>query len=98
MTQEELANVCGCSSNHLSAVENGDNKPSLELIVTIASVLDCSMDFLFKDHSQTCSNYMIEAQIVPKLEKCTYHDLKHIGRVIDEMLEYRDGLLTTAQV
>ena len=98
MTQEELAVACGCSSNHLSAIETGDNRPSLELIVTISTVLKCSLDFLFMDHSKKCSIYMIETQIVPKLEKCTYYDLKHVDRFIDEMMEYRDGLLAPAKV
>lgn len=98
MTQEELAIACGCSGNHLSAIETGKHKPSLELIVTIATVLECSIDSLFMDHGRKCSTYMIEAQIVPKLEKCTYHDLKHVDRFIDEMMEYRDGLLAPAKV
>lgn len=98
MTQEELSIACGCSGNHLSAIETGKHKPSLELVLTIATVLECSMDSLFMDQSRKCSTYMINTQIVPKLEKCTYHDLKHIDRVIDEVIEYRDGLLATAQV
>lgn len=98
MTQEELAIACGCSGNHLSAVETGKHKPSLELVVTIAAVLECSIDSLFMDHTRKCSTYMIDTQIVPKLEKCTYHDLKHIDRFIDDMVEYRDGLLAPAKV
>lgn len=97
MTQEELAIACGCSGNHLSAVETGKHKPSLELVVTIATVLECSIDSLFVDHTRKCSTYMIDTQIVPKLEKCTYHDLKHLDRIIDEMIEYRDGLLAPVQ-
>ena len=44
MTQEELALACGCTSNHLSAVETCDHRPSLDLIVRIATTLDSSID------------------------------------------------------
>ena len=44
MTQEEVAQACGCSNNHLSAVEGGINKPSLELVIRLATVLDSSAE------------------------------------------------------
>lgn len=31
ITRADLSDICGCTSNHLSAVENGTNKPSLEI-------------------------------------------------------------------
>lgn len=35
ITQNKLAEICGCSSNHISAVENGTNRPSIELIIML---------------------------------------------------------------
>jgi len=98
MTQEELSVACGCSENHLSAIETGKNKPSLELVFAIATVLECSMDSLFADYRQSSSSYVIDTLIVPKLEKCTSQDLMHINKVIDETLEYRDNILATTKV
>lgn len=98
MTQEELAMACGCSSNHLSAIETGDHKPSLELIVNIAAVLESSIDFFFADFVPQNPSYIIETRILPKLESCSSHDLHHIERVIDGVLEYRDVLLTAEKV
>ena len=98
MTQEELSVACGCSDNHLSAIETGKHKPSLELVVTIASVLECSMDSLFVDYTRPSSSYVIDTLIVPKLEQCTYQDLMHINKVIEDTLEYRDNILAASKI
>lgn len=45
LAQDVLASQCGCTKNHLSAVEIGKCKPSLELVIKIASILDSSVDF-----------------------------------------------------
>lgn len=98
MTQEELSVVCGCSGNHLSAIETGKHKPSLELIVTIATVLECSIDSLLLDYNVKCSDYAIQMHIVPKLKSCSYHDLKYIEKFIDDTIEYRNGLIAPAKL
>ena len=45
MTQDDLASICNCSSNHLSAIENGVNKPSLEMMMKISVALDKCLDY-----------------------------------------------------
>ena len=98
LTQDELASQCGCTRNHLSAVETGECKPSLELIVKIASILDSSVDFFIMDSPHVNTRYIINHQIAPKLESCTSRELSLINRALDEILKYRDALLSTEQV
>lgn len=98
MTQEELALACGCTSNHLSAVETGDHRPSLDLIVRIATTLDSSIDHFLMDSPSANPKYIINEHIAPKLEKCSVQDLQFIDRTIDEVLKYRDILLAVEQV
>ena len=97
LTQDELAAQCGCTRNHLSAVETGESKPSLELIVRIASILDSSVDFFIMDSPHVNTRYIINHQIAPKLESCTSRELSLINRALDEILKYRDALLSTGQ-
>lgn len=49
MTQACLASVVEISTQHVSNIENGKTKVSLEKIVDIANALDCSVDELLCD-------------------------------------------------
>ena len=97
LTQDELAVQCGCTRNHLSAVETGECKPSLDLIVKIAAVLDSSVDFFIMDSPHVNTRYIINQQIAPKLEACTSRELTLINRALDEILNYRNALLGVEQ-
>jgi transcriptional regulator with XRE-family HTH domain len=97
LTQDELAAQCGCTRNHLSAVETGECKPSLDLIVKIAAVLDSSVDFFIMDSPHVNTRYIINQQIAPKLEACTSRELTLINRALDEILNYRNALLGAEQ-
>lgn len=92
ITQEKLAQECGCVSNHLSAVETGACRPSLELIAKIATVLDSSIDYFLMDTPCANPKYIINSRIAPKLEACTARDLQYIEQMIDTLLVYRDGI------
>ena len=97
LTQDELASQCGCTRNHLSAVETGECKPSLDLIVKIAAALDSSVDFFIMDSPHVNTRYIINQQIAPKLEACTSRELTLINRALDEILNYRNALLGVEQ-
>lgn len=97
LTQDELAAQCGCTRNHLSAVETGECKPSLDLIIKIAAVLDSSVDFFIMDSPHVNTRYIINQQIAPKLEACTSRELTLINRALDEILNYRNALLGVEQ-
>lgn len=52
MTQEELAEALNVSLEHLSKMERGKRKPSIDLIVAMACYFHVSTDYLLmgKDH------------------------------------------------
>lgn len=95
LTQEEVALACGCTSNHLSAVETGSHKPSLDLIIKLASVLNSSVDYFLMDTTHANQQYLINSRIAPKLGGCSNHELQFIERLIDELLTYKSGLLAS---
>ena len=49
MSQAKLAEAAEVSTQHISNIENAKTKVSLEKLVDIANVLDCSMDELMCD-------------------------------------------------
>lgn len=94
MTQEELADKCGCSSNHLSAVENGTNRPSVELIIRISAILNESVDYFLMDNPHAHPQYIIDKHIAEKLSQCTAPTLQVINTLLDGMLEYQQNVIT----
>ena len=49
MRQYDLAEKCDCCDSHLGQIENGNNTPSLELLVKIANALSVTVDQLLAD-------------------------------------------------
>lgn len=49
MTQRELAKQINCTMQHISAIERGTKQPKLETLISIANVLDASVDFLIQN-------------------------------------------------
>ena len=96
LTQDELALSCGCTSNHLSAIENGA-KPSLDLIVRLAAVLDTGVDYFLSDTPHAHPRYFINSRIAPKLERCTARDLQYIEFIIDELLKYKEEIISSTK-
>ena len=46
MTQEQLAEAVGVGTTHISHIETGNGIPSLQTLIDIINVLDCSADEL----------------------------------------------------
>ncbi len=59
--QEDLAEQCHCSVSHIGHIENGQGKPSLEMIVIIADSLDVTVDqLLSKNYKNPTAVYLRE--------------------------------------
>lgn len=50
MTQENLAELCDCSIGHIGHIENGNNKPSLDIALKIANALCITIDQLMVEN------------------------------------------------
>lgn len=94
LTQNDLASICNCSSNHLSAIENGINKPSLEMMMKISVVLDKSVDYFLMDSSHVSKAYLIDDQIIDRLNKCDTTTLQFIVSFIDDITAYKDEIIS----
>ena len=49
LTQKELAEKLGCTSQHISAIERGVKTPTLETFVTLCNVLRVQPNLLLRD-------------------------------------------------
>lgn len=46
ITQEQLAEMCNLSVTHISRIENGHRRPSLDVLISIADILGTTIDGL----------------------------------------------------
>ena len=82
LSQEQLAELIGISTTHMSHIETANTKLSLPVFVEIARVLEVQMDsLLYDDPKDSVSNAVSEITAV--LESC---DSKQ-ARVITEMVK-----------
>lgn len=93
MTQACLASICGCSNNHLSAIETGVNKPSIEMIMKISIALDKSVDYFLMDAPHVCPTYLIQEEIGEKLSRCDVMSLQWVNQMLDTVLEYQSKIV-----
>lgn len=61
-TQAEIAAACGCDPKHLSAIENGRKKPSIELLMKLSKALNVTTDYILQD-SEYISDVAVEIKI-----------------------------------
>ena len=59
-TQEELAELAGCSDRHIGKIENAQNIPSLEMAAAIADALKVDIDRLRHGDQPERTDYFIQ--------------------------------------
>lgn len=84
LTQNKLAELLDISNNHLSAIENGKEKPSLEKFVTLCDLLKTTPDFLLLGMLHPCN---VSQNISDNLRLCNAEDIKLAGQIVELMVE-----------
>lgn len=90
ITQEDLAEKVDITSVHLSRIENGRGKPSIDLCDAICAVLNCELPNLFSDITTDSPNYQNEKVIElfracsPKMKPRALNILKELAEISDE--------------
>lgn len=90
ITQEELCEKCGCTTSHLSRLENGKAGVSLELLFKLSLELEKSMDYFIMDTPYVGPNIKINQAIAGKLSDCTPQSLDFVERILDIVLEQQN--------
>lgn len=81
LTQRDLAELVCCNPSHISNIENGYTKVSLDLLLAIANALDTSIDSLLKDqYKDTLKS--IDTEIIKAFAECDDSKKEMILRII----------------
>ena len=78
-TQAALAEKLDVSVGFISQIERGITKPNLEMLASIASVVDCDIADLVSDTKVTTKNYMMDefnelySKLLPSERKLLYN-------------------------
>ncbi len=71
LTQEQVSTMIGCTSKHISAVETGNTRPSIELLIALSNVLDVTVDHLLMDDSRINPSYVLDVEMRTRAEEMT---------------------------
>lgn len=82
MTQENLAEMVGCNTSHISNIENDHTKVSLNVLLAIANSLGTSIDLLLSDQYQDPS-LALDHEIARALKDCDIHKKEKILKIIE---------------
>ena len=84
LKQSDLAELLDISNNHLSAIENGKQKPSMDTFMAICEKLAVTPDYLLLGIIHASN---IPQNIVEKLRLCNQEDLDLIEKITEFMVE-----------
>ena len=88
--QAELAERLNISNNHMSSIENGRQKPSLDIFIQICNLLNVTPDYLLLGSMHA---YNIPQDIIDKLRLFNQSDIELAGDFI-ELLVKRNNKAT----
>ena len=81
LTQEYLADAIGCNVSHISNIENNHTKVSLNVLFTIATTLDVTIDYLLSD--QCVENAKsIDQEILNSIKNFSDEEKEQLLRII----------------
>lgn len=89
--QAELAEALEISNNHMSSIENGRQKPSLDTFIGICRCLNVTPDYLLLG---TMHAYNIPQDISDKLRLCNQSDIE-LAKDFIELLVKRNSTNNT---
>lgn len=83
LSQSKLAESLDISNNHMSAIENGREKPSMDKFIHICDLLKTTPDFLLLGSIHPNN---IPLNICDNLRLCSSEDIKLAGEMIELMV------------
>ena len=87
--QAVMAEALDISNNHMSSIENGRQKPNLDIFIGICKHLNVTPDYLLLGSMRS---YNIPQDILDKLHLCTQPDIE-LARDFIELLVKRNSPL-----
>ena len=88
--QTVLAETLGISNNHMSSIETGKQKPSLDIFINICIQLNVSPDYLLLG---TIHSNNVPRDISEKLRLCSPPDIELVRDFIDILIKRNNSAL-----
>lgn len=88
MTQEQLGEASTLSAVHISHIENGSTKLSLEALLNICGALQVNPDKILLDSVYTAKEHLHD-EIASLLKSCSDKEISIISKLIRVYLEER---------
>ena len=85
-SQAELASKIGVSNPHISNIERGRTKVSLQTLVDIANALDITLDEIMCDNVTEAKGIYIK-DIAEEINTCNSEDMKIVFDVVKTLVE-----------
>lgn len=82
LTQDNLAELVGCNTSHISNIENNHTKVSLNVLLAIANALDTSIDYLLSEQYEN-SALALDNEIKRALADCDNHKKEKLLKIIE---------------
>lgn len=87
MTQAELAERIDTNQKHLSRIEGGYHRCTLDLIVAIAKALDVSVDYLIADYADSSNPSTVQV-IIDEIKGMTPKQLEMLQENIKTIKKF----------
>jgi len=87
ITQRDLAKRLNVTAHHLGGIENGYEKPSLDLFRLLIEVLDIQTDSIF--HPEMCQKNVVLADIVLYVFKCDDVEYAEFITTIGSLVQFK---------
>ena len=81
LTQENLAEMIGCFTSHISNIENNHTKLSLNVLLAIANALNTSIDYLLCNQLNNTES-ALDNEILKALQDCDDSKKEKILKII----------------
>lgn len=81
LSQQELSNLTGYSMVHISHVETGSTKASIEAIIKISSALNCTPNDILCDNMNNAKPVFLN-ELSEQLDDCNEYETRIISDIV----------------
>lgn len=82
--QSELAEMVNISNNHMSSIETGKQKPSMDIFIKICDNLQVTPDYLMLG---TIHKGNVSKNIVDSLQLCDEKDIELVRKIVEFLVD-----------
>jgi len=86
LSQENLAELAGCGTTHISHIETGNTKASVKTLIYIINALNISADELLRNHIIK-AKHVLDGELAEMVQDCNDEETRIITDTIKALKE-----------